>query len=289
LSPDLDHRFDLALQLNDLALAARIAEEEHVEHLRANNISENDGEAEVANEHKWKQISDLAIRAWDFALAEKALWRARDLNGLLLLYTSTGDAKGIERLNKAAISSGQLNVALLSLVQLGRVEELFELFVTAKRIPEATMFARAYKPSLVPRALQLWREELKKTNVPASQSLADPQQYPTLFPQFDQVLLAEAKLTNEVNSFTSVEQLPPASSYLQRKQLQSVDALQLLAHGAVLPASPSPVPSPSTPSRSPIASSTPMSGSGSSLSNSTDPSNEQSSLPQSAPSHDDNV
>jgi coatomer subunit beta' len=140
-----------------------------------------------------------------------------------------------------------LNVALLALVQLGRVEELFDLFAAAKRLPEAAMFARAYKPSLVPRALQLWREELKNTNAPASQSLADPQQYPNLFPLLDHALLAEAKLKNEVNSFTTTEQLPAASTYLQRKQLQTVDVLQLLTQesrqGTSAPSSPAPSPS----------------------------------------------
>lgn len=57
---------------------------------------------------------------------------------------------------QAAVAASRLNVALLAAVQLGRVSEVFELFVAAQRLPEAALFARSYAPSLVPRALQLW-------------------------------------------------------------------------------------------------------------------------------------
>jgi coatomer subunit beta' len=58
------------------------------------------------SEQKWKQLSDLALTNGRFDIAEQCMANAEDLSGLLLLYSSFGDAKGMERLAKLAIEKG---------------------------------------------------------------------------------------------------------------------------------------------------------------------------------------
>lgn len=60
------------------------------------------------------------------------------------------------------------------------------------------------------RVVELWREDLAKTNAKAAQSLADPTEYENLFPELKQALQAEEFLKRERSSllpaatFTSV-------------------------------------------------------------------------------------
>lgn len=62
-------------------------------------------------------------------MAEECLKYAMDLSGLLLLYSSLGDAEGIAKLATLAKEQGKNNVAFLCLFMLGRTEECLELLV----------------------------------------------------------------------------------------------------------------------------------------------------------------
>eukprot|EP01120_Amphizonella_sp_Union-15-10_P010882 TRINITY_DN4513_c0_g1_i3.p1 TRINITY_DN4513_c0_g1~~TRINITY_DN4513_c0_g1_i3.p1 ORF type:complete len:753 (+),score=136.29 TRINITY_DN4513_c0_g1_i3:78-2261(+) len=87
VSQDLDHRFELAVKLNNLRVAYEIAKES-------------------SSELKWKQLGDLAIDCSNFNLAEECLKQAEDIGGLLLLYTSQGDYDNISELVNLAIKKG---------------------------------------------------------------------------------------------------------------------------------------------------------------------------------------
>lgn len=54
---------------------------------------------------------------------------AMDLSGLLLLYSSLGDAEGILRLSSLAKEQGKNNVAFLCLFMLGKLEDCLQLLV----------------------------------------------------------------------------------------------------------------------------------------------------------------
>lgn len=86
VSADVEHRFDLAVALNKLEIAVQIARE-------------------VDSEAKWKVVADVALAAWKFRLAEECLKKAKDLGGLLLLYTANGNAKGMRELADIARKS----------------------------------------------------------------------------------------------------------------------------------------------------------------------------------------
>lgn len=54
---------------------------------------------------------------------------AMDLSGLLLLYSSLGDAEGVSKLACLAKEQGKNNVAFMCLFMLGRLEDCLQLLV----------------------------------------------------------------------------------------------------------------------------------------------------------------
>eukprot|EP01126_Amoeba_proteus_P032662 TRINITY_DN3186_c0_g1_i11.p1 TRINITY_DN3186_c0_g1~~TRINITY_DN3186_c0_g1_i11.p1 ORF type:complete len:615 (-),score=134.07 TRINITY_DN3186_c0_g1_i11:109-1953(-) len=207
ITMDPEHRFDLAMRLGELKIAHDIAE----------------ADVDVP-EHKWKAIADAALANWQFKLAEKAMWQAKDLNGLLLLYTSLADASGVENLAREAASSGRYNVAFTCLLLLNRPNECLDLLIKIGRIPEAAFMARSYVPSRVSEVIALWRQDLGTTNPRIAQSLADPSQYPNLFDSFEDSLKAEKIFTKEFS--LKIEDLPSSQDYLSFLGKQERDLIQ---------------------------------------------------------------
>lgn len=64
-----------------------------------------------------------------FDVAEECLRHAKDLSGLLLLYSAVGNAEGLEKLSSSARENGKNNVAFISLFLLGKVEDCVELLI----------------------------------------------------------------------------------------------------------------------------------------------------------------
>lgn len=77
-----DHKFDLALQLDDLDSALEIAR----------------AVPEAEAETKWKAVGDRALAVWRFDLARECFEKAGDLSALMLLLLSTGDQDGLRKL-----------------------------------------------------------------------------------------------------------------------------------------------------------------------------------------------
>ncbi|KAF6155118.1 hypothetical protein GIB67_009950 [Kingdonia uniflora] len=92
-------------------------------------------------------------------LAGECLQNAMDLSGLLVLYSSLGDAEGIKKLAYLAKEQGKNNVAFLCLFMLGNLEECLQLLVDSNRIPEAALMARSYSPSKVSDIVAIWKKE----------------------------------------------------------------------------------------------------------------------------------
>lgn len=203
VSTDPDHRFELAIQLSLLELAHEIARE-------------------ADSEHKWRQLADLALASSNFGLAEECLRNAGDLNGLLLLYSSTANANGINSLAKLALEQGKNNVAFLCYFMQGKVDECLSLLCSTGRIPEAAFLARTYAPSKVSGIVKLWREDLQKVNPKAAESLADPNEYENLFPDFKLGLRAEEQLREERRA------THPAHAYLEQRELFDRDLIAAL-------------------------------------------------------------
>ena len=114
----------------------------------------------------------------------------------------------VKTLGDSASSSDKNNVAFLSSFLMGNLEDCLDTLIKSGRLPEAAFFARTYLPSEVSRVLPLWKTELSKVNEKAGQSLADPENYENLFPNFSQSLEAQKHLESER------KRPVPASSFL---------------------------------------------------------------------------
>lgn len=178
VSSDPEHRFELAVQLGDLKTAYQLA-------------------SEAQSEEKWKQLAELATAKSQFVLAQECLHRAQDFGGLLLLATSSGNADMVATLGQTASEAGKNNVAFLSHFILGDLEKCLDVLIESGRLPEAAFFARTYLPSQISRVLPMWKEQLAKVSEKAGQSLADPNEYKNLFPNFNKTLEAEQMLAKE--------------------------------------------------------------------------------------------
>jgi len=178
VSSDPEHRFELAVQLCDMKTARELA-------------------TEANNEQKWKQLAELATSKSQFELAQECLHKANDYGGLLLLATSSGNTDMVKALGETASSADKNNVSFLSSFLLGNLEDCLETLIKSGRLPEAAFFARTYLPSEVNRVLPMWKSELAKVNEKAAQSLADPENYQNLFPNFAQSLETQKYLERE--------------------------------------------------------------------------------------------
>lgn len=125
-------------------------------------------------------------------VAEQCLVRAKDLSGMLLLYSSRGSIPGMTSLADLAKAQGKHNVTFLCYFLLNQLDACIDLLIECGRVPEAAFFARTYVPSRMSECVALWRKDLHKINPKAAESLADPGQYKNLFPNYDAALHVEA-------------------------------------------------------------------------------------------------
>ncbi|OSX59589.1 hypothetical protein POSPLADRAFT_1067270 [Postia placenta MAD-698-R-SB12] len=176
VTTDLDHKFDLSLQLDDLDAAVDIAR----------SVPELEAEA------KWKAIGDRSLAVWRFDLARESFEKAGDLSALMLLLLSIGDRDGLAKLAATAEQKGQNNLAFASLLQLGDPRPCVDLLIKTHRASEAAAFARAYAPSKVPDAVQAWRTELKAKPKLAA-AIAHPVDNPELFEEGWEAALARER------------------------------------------------------------------------------------------------
>ncbi|KAK9869657.1 hypothetical protein WA026_003405 [Henosepilachna vigintioctopunctata] len=169
VSTDPEHKFDLALALEDLVTAKVLAQEAN-------------------SPQKWSQLGELAASTNNLQLAKECMQKAQDYGGLLLLATSSGDAESVSNLGHATLTEGKNNLAFLSFFLLGNLQKCLEILIDTGRLPEAAFFARSYLPDKIPEIVDLWREKLAQTNEKAAQSLANPKDYENLFPGLNEAI-----------------------------------------------------------------------------------------------------
>jgi coatomer subunit beta' len=166
VSTDPDHRFELAIALNDLETALSL--------VRA--------APEAGSQAKWKVVGDKALAAWQMDLAQESFEKAGDLPALLLLFTSLSDRAGMERLAKLASTRGQNNIAFAAYLQLGDTQNCVNVLSKTGRLPEAALFARSYNSSAISSVVKSWRAELEGNGRgKVAQTIADPEEDRELF------------------------------------------------------------------------------------------------------------
>eukprot|EP00744_Colponema_vietnamica_P010335 GILI01014616.1.p1 GENE.GILI01014616.1~~GILI01014616.1.p1 ORF type:complete len:802 (+),score=280.08 GILI01014616.1:61-2466(+) len=161
-----DHRFDLAITLGRLETALDVAKR-------------------IPATSRWKQIGDLALEQGAFDVAQSAMFESSDLNGLLLLYTSTGDREGIRKLGALALKKGKTNVAFTCCHMLSDYNACTEILLQTNRIADAAFYARTYNHDYVDEVVQKWKNSV--AGLPrVRDSIADPASFPNLFPNMSE-------------------------------------------------------------------------------------------------------
>lgn len=182
IATDPEHRFDLALSLNNLDVALSIAREADVE-------------------HRWKTVGDAALAAWNIALAEECFDHANDLGSLLLVYSSSGNTEGLRRLAERADLAGANNIAFSCFWLAADIDACIDLLLRTNRTAEAVLFSQTYKPSRTPHVATKWRDSLEKDGKgkvarmvgmpPGVEGTSDDD----LFPEWDSFLNMESSAT----------------------------------------------------------------------------------------------
>jgi len=135
ITPDQDHKFDLAIALNKTDEAFEIAEAQQ-------------------SQEKWKKVGDIALLAGYFELAETCFKKSDDYNSLLLFYSSYGDEEGLAYLLEEAEKNGKYNIAYETAYILALPERCVQILMKSKRYSEAGMFAKSYIPHMVPEIIK---------------------------------------------------------------------------------------------------------------------------------------
>lgn len=103
----------------------------------------------------------------------------------------------VKKLAESTNLNGKNNISFLSYLLLGDLDKCLQLLIETDRLPEAAFFARSYLPSKMSYVVGLWKDSLSKTNVKASESLANPDEYENLFPHYQESLKTEVYLQAE--------------------------------------------------------------------------------------------
>lgn len=173
VATDPEHKFELALGLNQLEIALELAREADAE-------------------HKWKTVGDAALAGWQFPLAIDCFNNAKDLGSLLLIYTSINDRNGLASLAKQAEEAGAHNVAFTCSWRLGDIDECVNILTKTGRFSEAVLFAQTYKPSLAGECVTRWKESLEKNKkARVAKMIGMPGEDEDLFPEWDEWLQLE--------------------------------------------------------------------------------------------------
>ncbi|EMT68002.1 Coatomer subunit beta', partial [Fusarium odoratissimum] len=173
VATDPEHKFELALALNELAIALDLAREADAD-------------------HKWKTVGDAALSAWDVALAAECFTHAKDLGSLLLLHSSTGDRDGLAALAAQAQEAGSHNVAFSCQWLLGNIEACTKILTETGRLAEAVLFSQTYQPSLTVPVVHEWKENLEKNKkARVAKLIGVPGEDDELFPEWDEWLKLE--------------------------------------------------------------------------------------------------
>lgn len=173
VATDPEHKFDLALSLNQLDTALELARQ-------------------ADSDHKWKTLGDAGLAAWDVPLAIECFTKSKDLGSLLLVYSSTSDRDGLAKLAEQASEAGAHNVAFSCKWSLGDVPGCIDILVKTGRLAEAVLFSQTYMPSLTAGLVRQWKESLEKAKKGrVAKSLGTPGEDEELFPEWKEWLRLE--------------------------------------------------------------------------------------------------
>ncbi|KAL4717592.1 hypothetical protein ACJJTC_000741 [Scirpophaga incertulas] len=182
VSTEPDHQFELALALGELHRAKQLAEEAAA----AEGVPS--GRSSAA---RWSRLGAAAAAAADTELTKVCYQNAKDYSALLLFALSTGDKDLLQEVACTAAEEGDDNIAFAAFFTLNDLDACLQLFIKRGKFPEAAFFCRSHIPSSICAVVKQWREAVSAINKKSGQSLADPEQYENLFPEYEESLVLE--------------------------------------------------------------------------------------------------
>lgn len=106
ISTDPEHKFDLALSLDDLDTAHSILSSSAFSTSTTTTTTTTTSEEITAlAQLKWKALGDRALSLWKFDLAKECFIQAGDIGSLLLIVLSIGDREGVSKVVQHASKS----------------------------------------------------------------------------------------------------------------------------------------------------------------------------------------
>lgn len=196
---DAEHKFELALQLEKFDVALNLMREEIAPKSAA------DVSADIAS--KWKQLGDLALSRGNVNLAEECAVNASDLSSLLLIYSSTGNQRGLRDLFEKSSKVGMFNISFIAALLLQDYSSCVQVLKDANRTPEASFMALNFCPIRVSELVQKWKKEMIESGhglgLRIAKALADPAERPDLFPNFEQAIEKTKRTTVSSKSVTA--------------------------------------------------------------------------------------
>lgn len=192
---DPEHKFDLALQLNELKIAYDLALGKFLKKIELMILlTINSLFLESDARQKWMQLADLAVKQSEFGLAQDCMHHAQDFASLLMLASSAGNVSMVDKVAVASREAKQNNISFMAYFIRGKLDDCLDILIESQRLTEAAFFARTYLPSRVSETVQKWREYASTQNKKVAQSLADPADYENLFPEMSEHLKTEQYL-----------------------------------------------------------------------------------------------
>ena len=178
VSKDPDHKFELALALGRLEVAAGLVD-----------IEKSSDSGSLAA--KRRQIGDKAIETGNLKLAEASFLAAGDSSSLLLLASCSGDVKLLEQTANLAKKEQKLNVEITARILMGDVRGVVDALVGADKLAEAALYARSYAPNLLKEIFPKWKADIAAVNPQFSKALADPEKDSHLFPGLADIIKSD--------------------------------------------------------------------------------------------------
>lgn len=162
VTTDEDHKFELAVILKRLDTLQELIEK-------------------APSQTKWRQLGDIALQLGQFEIAEAALWKSSDFNGLLLLHTCTANREGLKTVAFEAFKKRRYNVAFTAFHTLADHSKACDALIASSMFSEAAFYARTYCHGRIMEAVSKWKASLG-TQPKLREAIADPLAYPNLFP-----------------------------------------------------------------------------------------------------------
>ncbi|OAF65695.1 hypothetical protein A3Q56_06595, partial [Intoshia linei] len=172
VATDLEFKFILALEIEDIELSYDLAKQ-------------------LDSKDNWMRLSEVVERSGHINILLECLEKMEDLPGQFFYAKMLGSKDMLAKVAKKAYTEKHFNITFISYFISGRLDDCIELFIDNGRFSEAAIFARTYAPSRIVFVTNLWKKYIDKSDAKLAKSIATPDKYPNLFPEYQNDLMVE--------------------------------------------------------------------------------------------------